>query len=168
MLGKKNTEKGSLCMLLTIWHTCISVTSMSTTFSFHREFIRVSLFNFICDSTSFPGPLPSILNCRRTSSCSCSNWKAPVFILGCQQRREMDYQEMMAIWNDLGVLAYLLLQWPAISKSGPCFEPIRPEKASLDTWLSSQALVPPALSMCNQWCSEYQLQKLQFHIKQVY
>lgn len=66
--------------VLTIWHTCKRVTSISTTFNFHREFMSVSLFNSRCDSKSFSGPLPSILNWWRTSSWSCSNWNAPGMI----------------------------------------------------------------------------------------
>uniref|UniRef100_A0A2P2QKY9 Uncharacterized protein n=1 Tax=Rhizophora mucronata TaxID=61149 RepID=A0A2P2QKY9_RHIMU len=41
---------------------------MSTTFSFHNEFMNVSFFERRCDSTSFSRTLPSIFNCLRMSS----------------------------------------------------------------------------------------------------
>lgn len=86
----------------TSWHTWMRVTSMSTTFSFQSELISVSLFIRMWDSTSFSGPLPSILNCLRMSSWSCSNWKAPGFIFFSAElpRNSYNFQEK------IGVCAY--------------------------------------------------------------
>ena len=70
-LGQWRGEKPAL----TNWQTCKRVTSISTTFNFHNEFMSVSLFKRMWDSTSFSGPLPfpSIVKFLRMSSCSCNN-----------------------------------------------------------------------------------------------
>jgi hypothetical protein len=55
--------------------------SMSTTLSFHSEFIIRSLFILICWSTSCSVAQLSLALCRQASSWCCSNCRAPALLL---------------------------------------------------------------------------------------